>query len=89
MRPRLQLAVCAAPYGRGAEFGLLFVRGWHEFEAFLLIRKTGFATPEAFKNALTQILFDGYSIDYTLLVANYYQITPWGMMTGFPEPAQS
>jgi len=69
----------------------LFVRGWHEFEDFLLIKKTAFATPEAFKNALKPIFFDGYSLDYSLLVADYnadyYQITPWGMMTGFPEPS--
>jgi len=69
----------------------LFVRGWHEFEDFLLIKKTAYATPDAFKAALKQIWFDGYSLDYSLLVADYnddyYQITPWGMMTGFPEPS--
>jgi len=74
----------------------LFVRGWHEFEDFLLIKKTAFATAPAdalaqWLQLRNQIFFDGYSLDYSLLVADYnadyYQITPWGVMTGFPEPS--
>jgi len=74
----------------------LFVRGWHEFEDYLLIKKTAFATAPAdalaqWLQLRNQIFFDGYSLDYNLLVADYnadyYQISPWGTMTGFPEPS--
>jgi len=70
----------------------LFVRGWHEFEDFLLIKKTAYAVGQ-WPNLLKQIFFDGYSLDYDLLVKDYnndyYQITPWGdwSASALPEPS--
>jgi len=70
----------------------LFVRGWHEYEDFLLIKKTAYAVGQ-WPNLLKQIFFDGYSLDYDLLVKNYntdyYQITPWGdwSASALPEPS--
>ncbi|KXU37114.1 hypothetical protein AXK12_02215 [Cephaloticoccus capnophilus] len=65
----------------------LFVRGWHEYEDFLLIKKTAY-DPDRWSDLLSQVFFDGYSLDYKLLLkdynADYYEITPWGV---FPEPS--
>jgi len=69
----------------------LFVRGWHEYEDFLLIKKTAAAVGQ-WPELLKQIFFDGYSLDYDLLVKNYnndyWEITPWGRMdaSAMPEP---
>jgi len=70
----------------------LFVRGWHEYEDFLLIKKTAYAVGQ-WSHLLSQIFFDGYSLDYDLLVKDYnndyYQITPWGdwAVSAMPEPS--
>jgi len=70
----------------------LFVRGWHEYEDFLLIKKTAYAVGR-WPELLSQIWFDGYSLDYSLLVKDYnndyYQITPWGdwAVSAMPEPS--
>jgi len=68
----------------------LFVRGWHEFEDYLLLKKTATYAQDMYKWASElqkQIFFDGYSRDYSLLLvdynADYYQITPWN---NSPEP---
>jgi len=64
----------------------LFVRGWQEYESYLLVKKTAFVA-----SLLKQIYFDGYSPDFPLLNedynADYYQITPFATITGAPEPA--
>jgi len=70
----------------------LFVRGWHEYEDFLLIKKTAYAVGQ-WPNLLKQIFFDGYSLDYDLVLKNYnndyWEITPWGRMdaSAMPEPS--
>ncbi|WP_197456951.1 autotransporter-associated beta strand repeat-containing protein [Cephaloticoccus capnophilus] len=70
----------------------LFVRGWHEYEDFLLIKRTAFAAGQ-WPNLLSQIFFDGYSRDYELLLkdydVNYYEITPWSSWatSALPEPS--
>jgi len=69
----------------------LFVRGWQEYESYLLIKKTAFATAAEWAQKLKQIYFDGYSPDFPLLNedynADYYQIMPFNMMDKAPEPA--
>jgi len=70
----------------------LLVRGWHEYEDFLLIKKTAYAVGR-WPELLSQIWFDGYSLDYSLRVKDYnndyYQITPWGdwAVSAMPEPS--
>ncbi|KXU37008.1 hypothetical protein AXK11_03085 [Cephaloticoccus primus] len=69
----------------------LFVKGWHEFENYLLIKKTALATGQ-WAQVLKQIDFDGYSLDYDLLASDYnndyFQISPWGSWSqAIPEPS--
>jgi len=66
----------------------LFVRGWLEHETFLLVKRTAFAEGE-WAQALKQIFYDGYSLDFNVVHidynADYFQIVPFG--SGVPEPA--
>jgi len=65
---------------------ILFMRNWYEYEDFLLVRQWGLSNLDI---DLQRIRFEGYE-NYTVIIrkydAHYWQITPFGTFTPFPEP---
>jgi len=63
---------------------ILFMRNWYEYEDRLLVKSNGIDL-----SYLQNIRFEGYE-NYPVIIrkydAHYWEITPFGTMTPFPEP---
>jgi len=69
----------------------LFMRNWYEYEDYLLVSRAWFnAQSQATLDLIrTQVWFEGYEdfpVIYRHYDAQYIPITPFGVMTPYPEP---